>query len=224
MNSVDSNAMNTGQSHPRIPDFEHPAQMLGLIQHDRLREIIRIMTAGQRLTESDGLPEWVIRAGAECWRGCISFPKSKRAMSENYRLGYMMGFLRRVSPEDVGTEQAVLAVLRSSGVIQAVHAEMERAPLSDAADFYAGFSKALDEPQPFSFGVRAVIHLLLIAGWRGVARLKNTAQVHVWLENLVGPNLTGNRDRVAKLLQKIRFPLTDKGGRPRQKPRTPAPS
>ena len=99
-----------------------------------------------------------------------------------------------------------------------MHAELAKAPTAEAAGFYAGFSDGLKRGQlsprsPF------IIYAILAVAWPELSVLKNVTQIHEWFSSNLGANLTGTRDRIAKICQKIRMPLLDKGGRPTSKPR-----
>jgi hypothetical protein len=205
----------------RITGFRKPEQILDLVENENVRDLISLIGMSQGVIASDGRPEWAIRAGGEFWRCCFSFSRAKRAKSENYRLGYLMGFAKGLSPQVFANERALKALLTSGGLSRLIHSCMENAPVSEAADFYAGLSDALRRPTNFSPSSPFLVYLLLAIKWREASTFKNTAQVHAWLESVLGPNLTGQRDRIAKLCQKVRFPFTDKGGRPKGKPRKP---
>ena len=207
----------------RIADFRKPEQILDLVENENVRDLISLIGMSQGMIAADGRPEWAIRAGGEFWRCCFNFSKAKRAKSENYRIGYSLGFAKGLSPQILENERGLNALLTSGGLSQLIHSCMENAPASEAADFYAGLSDGLRRPTDFSPSSPFPVYLLLAIRWREVSRFKNTAQIHAWLESVLGPNLTGQRDRIAKLCQKVRFPFTDKGGRPKGKPRKSIP-
>jgi hypothetical protein len=197
--------------------LERPEQILELVENENVRDFVALVGMSQGVMATDDRPEWTIRAAGEFWRCCFGFPKSKLAISENYRLGYLMGIGKGIDPRVFDRERRLGALLTSSELLRLMHSFMESAPMSEAADFYAGLAAGLQKPAGFSPSSPFLVYLVLAIKWREVSAMKNTAQIHTWLEKVLGSNLTGQRDRVAKLLQKIGFPLTDKGGRPKGK-------
>jgi hypothetical protein len=137
---------------------------------------------------------------------------------ENYKLGYMWGFVSRLSPKPLEIPPALAAILEPETIGALLHAEIAKASAPEASEFYAGLSDGLKR-ENFSPPAPYIIYLVLALAWPEVSVLKNMTQIHGWLEQHLGSNLTGSRDRIAKICQKIRLPLTDKGGRPKGKPR-----
>ena len=122
----------------RITDLQKPEQILDLIENENVRDLISLIGMSQGMIATDGRPEWAIRAGGEFWRCCFNFSKAKRAKSENYRVGYLMGFAKGLSPQIFANERGLKALLTSGGLSELIHSSMESAPASEAADFYAG--------------------------------------------------------------------------------------
>lgn len=221
--------MKSTQSILKISDIQKPEQFLELIGNPHVRDFVALVCMSRGVFASDGRPDWVIRAAGEFWRSCFDFSKTERSRSEAYELGIIWGFVRQLGPQLQETqlglgEQRLMAMLTSGELGQLMHSVMESAPILEAADFYGGLSEGLKRPIVISPSSPFLVYLLLAMMWREVSELKNTTQIHAWLEAILGANLTGSRDRIAKLLQKVRFPLTDKGGRPKGKPRKRLPS
>lgn len=202
----------------KLTEFEKPEQILDLIQNEKLRNLIAIIASEGKRLPGDPRPEWAVRAAVQFWRCCQDFPKSKRAASENYRLGYSWGRINRLPPESFTLEPMVAEVLSPEALNPMLHAEMAKTCPSEESDFYAGFSDGLKR-EGFSPSAPFVIYFAFAVMWAEISAMKNLAEIHRWLEANLGSNLTGTRDRIAKICQKIRLPLTDKGGRPKRKPR-----
>jgi len=205
---------------PNITDFQKPEDVLGLIKHERIRWLVAtIALDGAKLPE-DPRPDWAIRAAMEFWKCCQDFPRTKQAQSENYRIGFMFGVISRLPiPKSAKeAEPALLAVASPENLTPLIHSELAKAPAADAADFYGGFSDGLKRGD-LSPRSPYVIYLIFAAAWPELSQLKNVTQLHAWLEKNLGPNLTGSWDRIAKICQKVRIPLTDRGGRPKRKHR-----
>lgn len=216
------------QTPAKISDFQKPEELLELIENEHLREFVALVGMSQGAFASDGRPEWVIRAAGEFWRSGFGFYQPKRARSEAFRLGSFWALVKQLGPQlqdmQLGEgEKRLISLLTSGELSQLIHSAMESAPIAEAAEFYAGLADGLKSPVVFSPSSPFLVYLLLAVMWRDASKLKNTAQIHEWLEKMLGSNLAGNRERLAKLLQKIRFPLADKGGRPKGKPRKPLP-
>ena len=203
----------------KLTDFQQPEDLLGLIKHERIRWLVSSIALDGARTPENPSPDWAIRAASEFWKCCQDFPRTKRAQAENYQVGFMFGVISRLPmPESLEAEPALLAVASPEHLTKLLHAEFAKAPVAEAADFYAGFSDGLrlGELSPRS---PYVIYLIFAVVWPEMSELKNVTQIHEWLEKHLGTNMTGTRDRIAKICQKIRMPLADKGGRPKQKPR-----
>jgi hypothetical protein len=202
----------------KLSDFESPEQILQLIQNERLRWLIATMAMEQATLPGDPRPPWAIRAAVEFWRCCQDIPNTKQAKSESYRFGLLVGMASRLPTNSVKIEPGLLALINPRILTPLIHAEFANAPSSDAAQFYAGFSEGLKR-QHFSPAGAYTVYLLFAIMWPEISGLKNINQIHKWFELNLGPNLTGTRDRIAKICQKLHLPLSDKGGRPRKKPR-----
>jgi hypothetical protein len=212
--------MNIATQPLKLTDFRQPEDLLGLIKHERLRWFVATIALDGAKMPGDPRPDWAINAALEFWKCCQDFPKTKRAKSENYRIGFMVGLINRLPmPKSLEAEPALLAVASPGNLTSLLHSEFAKAPATDAADFYAGFSDGLNRGQ-LSPRSPYVIYLLFATAWPELSDLKNVTHLHAWLETNLGSNLTGSRDRIAKICQKVRMPLTDKGGRPKRKPRT----
>jgi len=204
-----------GQPH-LLTVFEKPEDLLDLIRHERIRDLVAVVSLGQG---RDGRPDWAIRAAQEFGRTAIDYPKTRRSKSEAYRIGFQWGVISRARPRGLECEAAMGALLDSGQLDKLFHAELQNAPTAEAAEVYAGFSDGLKRGPDISPTGGCVIYAVMAIMWPEVAKLKNINSVHEWLQSVLGPNMTGSRDRVAKLLQNIRFPLSDKGGRPSKKPK-----
>lgn len=212
---IDSCAASVGR---KLTDFQRPEELFDLIQNQRLRDLIAIIATDGKRLPGDNRPDWAARAAIEFWRCCQDFPKSKKAASENYRLGYFWARVTRLCPDSMRLEPALAEILSPEDLSSMLHNEMAKAPPLDAADFYAGFADGLKR-EDFSPSPPFVIYLVFAVMWAEISTLKNLTAIHRFLEANLGSNLTGTRDRIAKICQKIRLPLTDKGGRPKGKPR-----
>jgi hypothetical protein len=202
----------------KFSDIETPEQILELIQNERLRWLIATIAMGEGNLPGDPRPMWSIRAAVEFWRCCQDLPKTKEAKSEIYQFGLLVGIASRLSHNPVKMEPDLLALVNPETLLPLVHAEFAKAPASDAAEFYAGLSEGIKR-EHFSPASPYMIYFLFALMWPEIAALKNVNQIHNWLETNLGPNITGTRDRIAKICQRLRLPLMDKGGRPRRKPR-----
>jgi hypothetical protein len=212
-------AMNPAGQPFNLAHFQTPEDVLGLIKHERIRWLVTTIALDGAKLAGDPRPDWAIRAGAEFWKCCQDLPRTKQAQSENYRLGFMSGVISRLPmPKSLEAEPALLALASPENLTRLLHAEYAKAPSNDAADFYAGFSNGLKRGELSPRSPYAV-YLCFAAAWPELSELKNVTQLHSWLEANLGPNMTGTRDRIAKICQKIRMPLSDKGGRPARKPR-----
>jgi hypothetical protein len=204
----------------KLNDLQRPEDLLGLIKHERVRWLVSSIALGGARVDGNPSPEWAIRAATEFWKCCQDFPRTKRARSENYQIGFMFGVISRLPiPQSLEAEPALMAVASPEQLTKLVHAEFAKTPMAEAADFYEGFSDGLRRGE-LSPRLPYVIYLVFAVGWPEISGLKNVTQIHDWLEKHLGGNMTGSRDRIAKICQKIRLPLADKGGRPKQKPRT----
>ncbi len=174
---------------------------------------------GDSKPANDPRPEWAIRAAVEFSKSWQVFPRTKQAQSENYRLGLMCGVVSRLpTPKGLAMEPAFCAAVSPEALALLLHAELAKAPACDAAEFYSGFADGLKQGD-LSTRPRCVIYLILALVWPELSQLKNVTEIHSWFETNLGPNLTGTRDRVAKICQGIGLRPTDKGGRPKAKPR-----
>lgn len=200
-----------------IGNCQNSGDVLALIRNDNLRALISSIVADQRSGPEDDRPDWAIAAAREFWRTALDMPKTREAKSEAYRFGYLFALADRATPSLFGTETAVAAWLSSSDLMSQIHAAIRTDPPPVAAEFYAGFSAGLKRGLAISVGPW-LIHIILAVAWREVAGFRNLAQLHSWLDQHLGSSLTGTRDRIAKLCQKIHLKFPDKGGRP-AKPR-----
>lgn len=205
-----------------FPGIEKPEQILELAQSPIVQEFMLLMAAANGLAKSDSHPDWVIRAARELWLTCFDFPRTRKAKSENYRMGYIAGVTSRIKPDWFEGEAALGQLLGNGALTQFFHSIMRDEPLADAVDFYAGFAEGLPRSSGITPRSSCLVYSIVVIGWRQVSQFKNVRELHAWLCSILGPNLTGSTDRLAKLLRKIKFPLSDKGGRPKRKPRKPA--
>ena len=202
-----------------LSDFQKPEDIFNLIKHEGVRWLVSTIALGDAKISGDPRPDWAVRAASEFWKCCQDFPRSKRAQSKNYQIGFMIGLISRVPiPETLEAEPALLAVASPEILMKLLHVEFAKAPAADAAAFYAGFSDGLERGQ-LSPRAPFIIYLVFAVAWLDLSKQKNVTQLHAWLETKLGSNMTGSRDRIAKICQKVRMPLADKGGRPKQKPR-----
>lgn len=205
-----------------FPGIERPEQILDLVQNPIVKEFIFLMAAGQGLVKADSHPEWVVCAARELWLTCFDFPKTRRAKSENYRMGFIAGITSRIRPDWFAGEAGLAQLLGNGTLTQFFHAMVRDAPLADAVDFYAGFADGVLRSGNITPRSPCLVYAIMAIVWQQAAQCKNVRELHAWLSSILGQNLTGSSDRLAKLCQKIRFPFTDKGGRPKSKPRKPA--
>ena len=126
--------------------------------------------------------------------------------------------VRQLSIRFADREPALSAALSPESVNALLHSEMAKAPLQEAADFYDGFAEGLRRGQFLPSGP-FIIYMILAIVWPEISAMKNVTEIHRWFEMHIGSNLTGTRDRIAKICQKIRLRFPDKGGRPKGKPR-----
>lgn len=200
----------------KLTDFQRPEDLLALIKHERVRWMVSSIALDGARAAGNPSPEWARRAATEFWKCCQDFPRTKRARSENYQMGFMFGLISHLPiPQALEAEPALLAVASPEQLTNLLHTEFAKAPMAEAADFYEGFSDGLrrGELSPRS---PYLIYLVFALAWPEISGLKNITQIHDWLEQCLGGNMTGTRDRIAKICQKIRLPLADKGGRPKQ--------
>jgi hypothetical protein len=214
-----SGSMNPAPPPISLSDFQKPEDILGLIKHERVRWLVYTIALGGAKIPGDPRPDWAARAASEFWRCCQDFPRTKGAQSENYQSGFMLGLIRRVPmPGSLEAEPALSAVASPEQLTNLAHAEIAKASADDAADFYAGLSDGLKRGK-LSPRSPYLIYLVFAVAWPELSELKNVTQLYAWFETNLGSNMAGTRDRIAKICQKVRMPLTDKGGRPKQKPR-----
>jgi len=217
--------MKVGKPVLKITDLESPKLLLDLLPESGLRDLITGIMMGQGELESDSRPKWAIRSANEFYRCCFDFPRSKQAKSENYRLGFMFGLINHLAPKVSAPAQFApfLTVLDRGELSKLVHSSMDSTPAPEASDFYAGLADGLKRKELSPTGP-FLIYLLLALAWREISSLKNTTEIHAWIEGIIGANLTETRERIGKICKKAGLPLSDKGGRPRGKPRKPSAS
>lgn len=202
-----------------FPGIQSPEQIFDLIQNPQMKEFMTLVAAGQGLVKNQSHPDWAMRAMQEFWRTCFDLPRTKQAKSEMFRLGFLYGLISRAKPELFGDEADLLKMFGTGALEQFVHTIMRNAPADDASTFYAGYSVGILRSESLSLSAPSLVYVIISIGWRHAASCRNVGEMQAWLDGILGRNLTGSRDRVAKLCQKIGFPLSDKGGRPKGKPR-----
>jgi hypothetical protein len=170
--------MNPAAQPFNLTDFHKPEDLLNLIKHERVRWLIATIALDGVRLPGDPRPDWAIHAAL------IS---------------------RLPMPKSLEMEPALLAVASPENLTSLLHTEYAKAPASDAADFYAGFADGLKRGQ-LSPRSPYAIYLIFAAAWPELSKLKNVTELHAWIETNLGANMTGTRDRIAKICQKIRMP------------------
>ena len=202
-----------------FPGIQSPEQIFDLIQNPQMKEFMTLVAASHGFVKNQSYPDWAMRAMQEFWRNCFDLPRTKQARSEMFRFGFLYGLINRTKPELFGDEADLLKMFGSGVLEQLVHASMRQAPVIDASAFYAGYSEGILRSESPSLSTPSLVYVIIGIGWRHAASCRNVREMQTWLDGILGRNLTGSRDRVAKLCQKIGFPFSDKGGRPKGKPR-----
>jgi hypothetical protein len=204
-----------------IEDLSSMGELLALAQVPKIRDFMSSFGMCQSYLDRDERPEWVIRAADDFFRTCLDFPKSKYSKTESYRLGYMLGMAAGLPRKGMEHEPKLNAHLAPERIKELIPLCVADAQTHEMAEFCRGVADGTERSQNFNPSSRCVVYLLLCMGWQEVSTLKNVGEIHAWLKSIIGTSLTGERDRIAKICQKIRLPLDDKGGRPK-KPRKEA--
>ena len=203
----------------KLTDFQTPEELVAVIKSDRLRLVMSSVTTGQKLPD-DPRPDWAVRAAVEFSKSWQDFPKTRQGQSEQYQLGFSLGLMRSLPrPHGMELEPELCSLVSSpEGFTPQIHAEVANSPTEEASDFYAGLSEGLKQTS-ISPTPRCVTFLVLALLWPEFSKFKNVSELHTWLEQKLGENRTGSRDRTAKICWEIGLSFPDKGGRPSRKPR-----
>jgi len=194
--------------------LQQPEQILGLVDNDGVRGLLGLLAMGQGLLKIPDVPAWVVAAAREMFKG-ISPLKKK---SENYHLGYLLGLIQDETPQILKHEKRLARAL-APDQLMALMPRVVNELGAGAPEFLEGWAEGIRSKGDFSPSNRCKVYAVMLVKWREVAKKRNVSEVQLWLEQHFPSNQVGSRERIAKLLQKIRFPLSDRGGRPRAKPR-----
>lgn len=195
----------------------NPADVLPLIKNPVVYELISGGLMSEGIIDRDTRPVWAVTAARECLMCALGEIQGRSKKSDAFQLGFIMALRRKARPEDFGSERALAEFVNFPELNKFVHAGMETETETNASEFYEGLANGLKKGEVTISGPVSVYSVLAL-NWREVEKLKNLTEFHAMLQQLIGANLAGSRDRLAKLTRKIGLRFSDKGGRPRKKP------
>jgi hypothetical protein len=198
-----------------VSGIKSQEQLIGMIQNSRVQ---KFLAASVGVESDSDMPEWAERAAKE-FGNSIQNLSQKRNVSEGYNLGFLFGIMSNLRPPDQQMEKPLLKFISSPELQSRIHADIREEPATEKAEFYDGFAEGLKADVVDCITGQMKILLLIGLLWDQSGCCNNVKELHEWLVGVLGANLTGSRDRIAKICQKIKFPLNDKGGRPKTKPR-----
>lgn len=205
------------QQTPSASKLTDPSEILPFINNAVVRDLIASGMMAQGVIEKDERPTWVTKAAQGFLECAMSGGKRKERQSENFRLGHLCSLMKTARPEDFGSERAVAEFIVSNNVDGLIQTELAKEPPTEQADYHAGMANGLRNGLTISGPV--ILYMLVAIKWREIQKLKNITEFHSWLQQLMGANQTGSRDRIAKFARRIGLRFGDKGGRPASKPR-----
>lgn len=162
---------------------------------------------------------WAANAAKEIFEGIFGKLRPQGKDGEFYRLGFLVGLSRKLMPEIFNVEKKLAAFFANSDLMDLAMKMIRNESDISIADFHRGYADGILEGKQITPSTTLPVYAVFVIKWQEMAELKNVSQVVTLLETYLPSNLVGSRDRIAKLCQRIRFPLTDKGGRPKLKPR-----
>ncbi len=199
----------------RIEDIKSPEDFLGLIENPALRDFVLLLVVANGLEDRHSFPPWAIRAMLGFLHGSLNIPRSKH-QSPNYRFGCLFALLRAVPTDSFQSELRFLTLNNDRAMEKSLVQMMVDAPPGEASEFFDGYADGLRKGMNLEPDSPTWIYFVFALGWREVAELKNTSQIQTWLEKYLPPGLVGDRPRLTKLCRRMKFPLNDKGGRPKK--------